>query len=439
MVTTEYGALQHEPDPNVGWQRKTALFLSSQSLSLFGSMLVQYAIIWYVTLSTQSGVILTISTVVGFLPQIVISLFAGVWADRYPRKLLIIASDLLTAVSTLVLAGFFLAGYRELWLIFLVSGIRSVGAGIQPPAVNALLPQIVPQDRLMKVNSINGTIQPFIMIAAPLLSGALLSISRLEAIFFIDVVTAALAVSLMLVLKVPTHQKAVAGQKTGYLDDFRAGIVYVRQNRTIMTLFVFFALVFFLVAPVAFLTPLMVTRSFGDEVWRLTANEISFFVGSILGGFIMTAWGGFKNHFRTIGLSCILFAVLLIGLGISQVFLIYLIFMFLIGVPMPFFNASTTTLLQEMVEPDFQGRVFGVQMLIASAILPLGMLVFGPLADILSIEFLLILSGGLMAIPGVWIFFNRQPVKLHSADVPAGLPAGLPAGVPADYELQIGD
>ena len=290
------------------WKKKTALFLSSQGLSLFGSMLVQYAIIWHVTLTTQSGGILTLSTLAAFLPQIIISLFAGVWADRYPRKPLIIFADILTAVSTLILAVFFLLGYQELWLIFLVSAIRSVGAGIQTPAVNAFLPQIVPMDRLVKVNSINSTIQPFIMIAAPLVSGALLSLSRLEGIFFIDVLTAILAVSLLLVLKVSAHQKAAAEQTTGYLDDLKAGLVYINQNQAIKTLFIFFAFVFFLVAPVAFLSPLLVTRSFGDEVWRLTANEVTFFVGSILGGILMTAWGGFKNHFRTIGLACILWA-----------------------------------------------------------------------------------------------------------------------------------
>ena len=410
-----------------GWQKKTTLFLSSQSLSLFGSMLVQYAIIWYITISTQSGAILTVSTIAAFLPQIIISLFAGVWADRYPRKYLIIGADALTAVSTLILAGFFLFGYRELWLIFLVSGIRSVGAGIQLPAVNALLPQIVPSDRLMKVNSINGTIQPFIMIAAPVLSGAMLSFSRMEAIFFVDVVTAILAISLLLVLKVPAHQKAVSGIKTGYLDDLKAGLAYIGGNRAIKTLFIFFAFVFFLVVPVAFLSPLLVTRSFGDEVWRLTANEVTFFAGSILGGFVMTAWGGFKNHFRTIGLSCILWAVLLTGLGLSTNFVLYLVIMFLVGIPMPLFNVPTTTLLQEMVDPDMQGRVFGVMQLIMNTVMPVGMLVFGPLADVVAIETILVVASALMAVPGIWIFFNRQPVRPQ---------AGM---VMPDYEMQTGD
>jgi len=411
----DYKPLLAEKREAEGWQKKTALFLSSQSLSMFGSMLVQYAIIWHVTLTTKSGAILTISTLAGFLPQIVISLFAGVWADRYHRKFLIIAADVLTAMSTLILAVFFLLGYRELWLIFLVSGIRSVGVGIQAPAVNALLPQIVPAERLIKVNSLNGTIQPVIMIAAPILSGAMLSFYRLEAIFFVDVVTAILAVSLLLVLKVSAHQKAAGGQNTGYLDDLKAGLAYIRQDRTVKTLFVFFAFTFFLVVPVAFLSPLLVTRSFGDEVWKLTANEVTFFGGSILGGVIMTAWGGFKNRFRTIGLSCILWALLFTGLGSAKVFALYLVIMFLSGIPMPFFSASTVTLLQEIVQPDMQGRVFGVQQLIMSTVMPFGMLVFGPVADWISIEALLILSSALMAVPGAWIFFSKQPAERPSS------------------------
>jgi DHA3 family macrolide efflux protein-like MFS transporter len=391
-----------------GWKKKTTLFLTSQSLSLFGSMLVQYAIIWHITLVTQSGAILTIATVAGFLPQIVISLFAGVWADRYQRKFLIIGADLLTAASTLVLGIFILSGYDKLWLILLVSAIRSVGAGIQGPAVNALLPQIVPTQRLIKVNSINGTIQPFIMIVTPILSGAMMSFSRLEAIFLIDVVTALLAVGLLLTLQVPAHQKAASGRATGTLDDLKAGMAYIRQNQTIKTLLIFFASVFF-----------MVTRSFGNEVWRLTANEVTFFLGSILGGFIMITWGGFKNRFRTIGLACILWAVLFVGLGLAQEFAVYLVFMTLAGIPMPFFGASTTTMLQEVVEPDVQGRVFGVQGLIMNTAMPVGMLVFGPLADRVSIESLLVISSALMAIPGLWIFFHRQIAPVQAGTLSA--------------------
>jgi MFS transporter, DHA3 family, macrolide efflux protein len=393
------------------WQRKAALFLSSQGLSLFGSMLVQYAIIWHLTLTTESGAILTIATLASFLPQIGISLFAGVWADRYPRKWLIIGADTLTATSTLLLAVLFLLGHRQLWLLFTLAAIRSVGGGIQGPAVNALVPQIVPTDKLMKVNSINNTLQPIIMIAAPMAAGALLAYARLEHIFFIDVITAALAVGLLLVLRTPPQPRAETAS-TGYIDELRAGLSYIRHSRSIMTLFVFFTFTFFLLTPVIFLTPLLVARTYGEEVWRLTANEITFFGGSILGGIIMTAWGGFKNRFHTIGLSCILWAGLFTGLGLANNFYVYLAFMTLSGIPMPFWNASATTLLQELVPGEMQGRVFGVQGLLTSVIMPLGMLVFGPLADIVRVEVLLVVASALMALPGVWLYFAGRTLHL---------------------------
>jgi len=396
------------PAPLPNWKQKTAIFLSSQTLSLFGSSLVQYAIIWYITLETKSGVTLTISTLAAFLPQILISLFAGVWADRYNRKFLIIFADLLTATSTLVLAILFLLGYGELWLLYLVSAIRSIGAGIQHPAVGALLPQIVPQEKLLKVNGINSTLQPILFIISPIAAGAMLTLYRLETIFFVDVVTAALAVVLLTFLSVPAHDKAARPQDSGYLDDFVAGVRYIHHHKILRALFAFMAAVSLLVAPAAFLTPLLVARTFGEEVWRLTANEVTFFVGMVLGGMLMTAWGGFQNRFRTIGTACVLLGLLFAGLGLASNFYLYLAIMFLCGIPLPMFNVPAVTLLQEIVEPDMLGRVFGVNQIINAAAMPAGMLIFGPLAEVVSIELLLVISGVLMALPGIWLYFNRH-------------------------------
>lgn len=404
------------------WKKKAAVFLASQNFSMFGSMLVQYAILWHITLTTQSGSILTISTVCAYLPQIVISLFAGVWADRYDRKRLIIAADLLTAVSTLILAILFLLGYGELWLLFVVSAIRSVGGGIQAPAVSALLPQIVPSERLLKVNSINGTIQPFMMIVSPIAAGGLMAWASVEGIFFVDVITAAIAVGLLLGLKVAPHARAAAADaqpKVGYLDDLKAGVRYIGRHRAIKILIIFNVFVLLLVGPAAFLTPLLVARSYGEEVWRLTANEVAFFGGMILGGLLMTAWGGFKNHFRTIGLGTMAIGLFFAGLGTAQVFPLYLAVMFLAGIPLPLLNVPTTTLLQEMVEPEFQGRVFSVMGMISSAAFPASLLIFGPLSDAVRIETLLIITGIGMMLPGAWIFLNKPHPRGEASLSPA--------------------
>lgn len=397
---------------NKEWQKNTILFLLSQTISLFGSSLVQYAILWHITLKTQSGVMMTIAIICGFLPMFFLSPFAGVWADRYNRKILIILSDSMIAFSTLILAILFLIGYDMLWLLFLISAIRALGSAIQLPAVGAFLPQLVPEDKLMKVNATNGSIQAIVMLVSPMLAGALLTIATIEIIFFIDVVTAAIAVLvLLLFLKVPVHAKAMEKQALSYFGDMRAGFTYIKNHQYVKQFFAFCAVFFFLASPSAFLTPLQVTRSFGQDVWRLTAVEIIFSVGMMAGGIIMASWGGFKNKIHTMTLASLVIGAGTFALGVISNFWIYLVFIGAIGIAMPMFNTPSTVLLQEKVEGDFLGRVFGVLGMISSTMMPLGMIIFGPLSDIIQIEWLLIGTGMLLFIQGFFLLGNKVLIE----------------------------
>lgn len=384
---------------NKSWRKNTLLFLTSQNISLFGSMLVQYAITWYITLETQSGVMMTISIICGFVPTFLISPFAGVWADRYNRKMLIILSDALIAIATLILAILFIMGYNSIWMLFAASAIRALGSGIQSPAIGSLLPQLVPEDKLTKVNGTNSSIQSLVTLVSPMLSGALLTMASIEVIFFIDVVTAAMAIFiLILFLQVPLHAKALEKQKISYFADMQVGVKYIKNHGFVKTIFVFCAFFYVLVSPLAFLTPLQVTRSFGDDVWRLSAIEITFSIGMMLGGIIIASWGGFKNKLHTMVLSNLAISVGTFALGIIPDFWVYILFMGLVGVAMPIFNTPFTVLLQQKVEQDFLGRVFGVLNMISSSIMPLAMLAYGPLADLIKIEWLLVGTGLLMLV-----------------------------------------
>ncbi|MFD1953053.1 MFS transporter [Paenibacillus thailandensis] len=394
------------------WKRDIILFLSSQTLSLFGSALVQYAIMWYITLNTQSGIMMTLYIICGFIPTFFLSPFAGVWADRYNRKKLIMLADAMIAVVTLILAITFLAGYEAIWLLFLIAAVRALGAGIQTPAVGAILPQIVPQDKLTKVNGINGSLQAITMFVAPIVSAAILSIASIEIIFFIDVVTAAIAIfTLLIFLKIPLHEKAADAQTTGYLDDFKQGLAYIGRHAFLKTFFIFFAFFFVLMAPAAFLTPLQVTRTFGDDVWQLTAIEIAFSIGMMAGGGIIAAWGGFKNKVHTMTFASLIMGVCTFALGIVPVFWIYLAVMAVFGVAMPIFNTPTTVMLQEKVDGNYMGRIFGVFGMISTSMMPLGMLIFGPLADAVDIEWLLIGTGLLLIVLSVFFISNKRLVE----------------------------
>ena len=388
------------------WKGQTARFLFAQTVSLFGSSLVQYAIVWHITLSTSSGRMLTVSTLCGFLPQILISLFAGVWIDRYDRKKLIMLSDSLIAASTLALALAFLSGHRDVRLLFAALAVRSAGAGVQTPAVNAILPQIVPREQLMRVNGVNSTLSSLMMFLSPAASGAVLSVAPLEATLLIDVVTAAVGVGITSTVRVRPLEERPEGRPSG-LRELREGFGYLRQNPFVRRLLLFQLAVLFLISPSAFLTPLMVSRTFGPQVWRLTASEMTYSLGMVLGGLAVAARN--RGRLGTTLAAAGAYAALMIGLGLAPRFPVYLCCNALIGVTSPCYNAPITVSIQERVEPAMQGRVFSFMQIATSCALPLGMAFFGPLADYVRVQGILIAAGlAVLAVTALAAFSRRR-------------------------------
>ena len=405
------------------WKRNVAFYLSSQIISLFGSMLVQCVMAWYITLETQSGLMLTIAILCGFLPTFLISPFAGVWADRLDRKKLMIYADALVAVSTLGLAAAFLLGYRDVWLIFAVMAVRGLGQGIQLPAVNAFIPQLVPQDRLMRVNSISSAAQSAMMLLSPALATGLLAFVPLGAIFLVDVVT---AIAAIVILAFFVHAEAEKRQTArqagaGYFHDLRLGLNYIARHRVVAALFLFNGAMTIMAAPIAMLSPLHVTRLFGADAWRLAAVDIGFSAGMLLGGLALMSWGGFKNRHSTITLGAYIFAVSTVIFGFLNSFWPFIAFMVVVGTAMPMFSTPFVTLLQEIVEPDYLGRVFSFSTMMGSLAMPAGLLVFGPLADVVGLGILFILTGAVQVVLSILFTLNKpiraagQPLRTESA------------------------
>jgi DHA3 family macrolide efflux protein-like MFS transporter len=383
---------EQTPTDRSRWRRDTTLFLSGQMVSLFGSMLVQYAVMWYLTLTTKDGAVLALSTVFGFLPQAIVSIFGGVWADRHNRKLLIIGADAAIALATLALAVLMFAGNRDLWLIYAALAVRSVGAGIQTPAVGALVPQIVPTDRLLAINGLTQTIQAGMMLVGPPVAALLYATLPLAAILAVDVVTAAIGIGLLALVPVSRIVRTDA-EPAGYFTDLAAGFRYVISHPLIRWLLGLYAVVMVLAAAPSFLTPLMVARTFGEEVWKLTVLELSFSIGMMLAGSTIGVWGKRFNRMTLIIGASIGFGALSIGMGLSTNLWVFFGFMFLTGVAVPAFSTPSMTVLQETVEPDRQGRVFGFFGIVSATAMPVGMAVFGPLSNVRSVEFVLIASG----------------------------------------------
>ena len=384
------------------------LFLISQCITLFGSTLVQMAILWYVTIQTTSGVWVAAFTVCSYLPQFLISFVAGVWADRHSRKKLIIGADSLIALVTflMVLAIPHITDKPVLLGGLLVmSVIRSFGAGIQTPAVNAVIPQLVPEDQIMRFNGMNATMQSVVQFAAPAAAGALLTINTLRSTLIIDIATAIVGIGLLTAVMIP--KQAIQSKGTSVWKDMKTGIQYTLSDQLIGNVLTVYGLFIFLCVPAGFLSQLFVSRVYGETYWHLTAVELTGFIGMVAGGLLMSTWGGFKSRRTTMTVGLTAFGSLAISMGLSKQFALYLTLMILYGVAITMVQTATTTLIQEKAEVSMQGRVFGLLGAMYSGFLPVGMAVFGPMADVIPIQWIMIGSGIALIALSIFVGLNK--------------------------------
>lgn len=391
----------------INWKKNTALFLISQTFSLFGTMIVQYAIMWHIVLKTQSGTMMTIYILVGVLPTFFTSLFGGVWADRYNKKHLINIADGSIAVASLAIAISLSAGMDSIVMLMIAACVRALGQGVQQPAVTSLIPFIVPEDKLLRINGINGSIQSGIFLLSPMVSASLMALAPLETLFFIDVITAAIAIGILYFLvKVPQVNRTDENSETSHFKDLINGLRYIKSQKYLLYLITLFALFTVFMSPLSILTPLQVTRNFGMDLWRLSAIEIVFSGGCILGGMLIGLWC-FRNKIYAIGFASVVIGIMTILFGVWTNFIPYLVCMAIAGLTVPYFNAPSMTLMQEKVAPDYLGRVMSVFTMLGSIAMPFGMLFFGPLADMININYILIGTGVVMLFMGTLYFFSE--------------------------------
>lgn len=391
------------------WKRRTALFFISQGVTLFGSSIVQFAIVWYVTLTTASGAWVAALTVCSFLPQTLISFVSGAWADRHSKKMLIILSDAAIAVSTLALFLLIPAIKNEtavLSALLIASVIRSVGAGIQMPAVGAMTPVLVPEEHLMRANGVNATLQSVIQFASPAAAGAILSLGSLRMSLLVDIATAVVGIGLLSCLALPKYT-ALVGEAPSVFSDVKSGLRYARSSSFLLKLLLLYGAFILLSVPGGFLAALLVARVYGGTYLNLTIVELVGFAGMAAGGLLLGVWGGFRSRTATLLTGITACGLLTVGLGLSQNFILYLGIMLFLGVAITMAQTAVTTLVQERAEASMQGRVFGLTGAMYSGFLLLGMSVFGPLADRVSLPLLMVLTGGALALVALLFLLNK--------------------------------
>lgn len=388
------------------WQKSFFTIYIGQAFSLLSSSAVQFSIIWWITVQTGSAVALTIASVVGLLPQAIIGPFAGVFIDRYNRKTIMILADSAVALSSLVLGISFFFSTPSLIFIYVILFLRALGETFHKPAMQAAIPQLVPESELTKAGGVGQMIQSTCSMVGPMLGAFLMSITTLQYAMFVDIIGASLAVLTLSTVKLTNH-KVNSKSKLTVIEDMKLGLKAIKTNKALVRVSIPVLLSTIVFVPLGTLLPLMVKVYFNGTAWHNGVVQTLFSSGMLISAMIISVTGGLKKQFLMISMGILSLGIcsLIGGLLPSNAFFIFCIVVFIMGTTGMMTNIPFTAYVQRTTPQENLGKVLSLITSVMSFAAPVGMFIAGPISDIIGISNWMILAGTLMLIVGTLCYF----------------------------------
>ena len=391
------------------WKLKFYTIWAGQAVSLITSAILQMAIIFYLTEKTGSAMVLSMASLVGFIPYAVFGPAIGVLVDRHDRKKIMIGADLIIAAAGAVLA--IVALYMELpiWMVMVVLFIRSIGTAFHTPALNAVTPLLVPEEQLTKCAGYSQSLQSISYIVSPAVAALLYSVWELNAIIAIDVLGAVIASITVAIVRIPKLGDQVQSLKPNFIKEMKDGIVVLKQNKGLFALLLLGTLYTFVYMPINALYPLFSMEYFNGTPMHISITEIAFASGMLAGGLILGRLGSYEKRVLLITGSFFMMgaSLAIAGLLPSNGFVMFVVCCAIMGLSVPFYSGVQTALFQEKIKPEYLGRIFSLTGSIMSFAMPLGLILSGFLADRIGVNHWFLLSG--ILIIGVAIVCPMMP------------------------------
>jgi DHA3 family macrolide efflux protein-like MFS transporter len=381
--------------------RQYMSFWGGQMFSLLGSMVVHFVIMWYLTETTESEIVLSLASFFFLLPMVVVFPIAGVFSDRLDRKKLILTVDSLQAVVTVGLILLFMVGITNVWLIFLLIALRGVFQAFHMPTVSAIVPTMVPKEKLSRVNGVNFLASGIIQLIGPALAGTLLLFISVEQALWTDVITFFIALVPLLLISIPKVKIEKEQKKESFTEEFKDGIKTLRAIPGVLALLFMAMLLNFLIQPVSVLLPLFVYSNHGGNQLEYAFVSMGIQAGIICGALFTTYKKQWKHKIPTTMYSLLIFMIgyALIGFTPYRAFIFVFIVNFAMGFVLPIVNTIYQTIMQTVIPHEKFGRINSIDSMLSMLITPIGALLVGPLAAFMGITNLFILSaisGGLV-------------------------------------------
>ena len=397
------------------WKKKFIIIWSGQLFSILSSSIAQFAIVLWISLETGSAEVLSLATIAALLPQVVLGPFAGVFVDRWSRKWTMILADSFVALCSAVIALLFYLDVIEIWQIYLLLMLRSIGSAFHAPAMKSSIPLLAPEKELTRIASINQTIQALCNICGPVLGAALIVSTNMSVVMLLDVVGAAIACTSLLFVFIPNPEKTETETTNNVLRDMKDGFIAIRSNRGLKWVMVTEILITFFIMPVVALIPLMTLKNFSGTAYQVSLIELLFGSGALVGGILLGIWNPRVRKVVMINLSYVIVGVsiFITGLLPPSAFIIYAIMAIVQGISMPFYSGPFTALLQTQIEISFLGRVFSLFDSISLLPSILGLLATGFIADAIGIANVFVICGIAIVMTGLLAFFIPSIMNLE--------------------------
>ncbi len=403
---------------------------AGQAISLIGSSLVRFALIWWLTKETNSPAVLAMASLVTIAPPVFLSPIIGTLVDRWNRRHVLIVADGAIALTTLVLALFFALDVVEVWIIFVMIFIRALGTAFHGPAMMVSTTLMVPKEHYARIAGLNQALFGAIGIVAPPLGALLLDILPMQGILAIDVVTALLAIVPLFFIAIPQPERSQgADAKPSVMDDLKEGLRYILAWPGLMMLIGVYAMVHLFLRPSTALMPLLVTDHFDGGAGYLASFESAIGIGLVVGGLALGAWGGFKRRIVTAMLALAVMGggFLIVGLAPATAFPLAVVGMFVIGVSITLVSSLRVAILQATVPPEMQGRVITVALHSTALTDPIGLAIAAPLTEALGVQIWYVLCGIITIVVAIGSFFVQPIMHLEDRGDPASEPVQVPA------------
>lgn len=398
---------------NNNWKRTFTIIWSGQFFSILTSSLVNFAIIIWLSLQTGSAEILAFAAIAGMLPQTVIGPFTGALIDRWNRKKIMMLADTFIAFCTLILALLFWFDKAELWHIFALLALRSVGSSFHMPAMQASVPLLAPSDQLTRIAGINQIIASVSQIAGPALGAMMITIWDIEYVLIFDVAGALIAVSSLFFVNIPNPEKTENSERH-FLKEMKEGAMVVLRNKGLSLVFLYSIIILFFIIPISVLFPLMTLDYFNGTEFQAGVIEAVWSVGALAGGAIMGVKVYNVNRVGLINWTYILLGMAFMGSGILSPngYIWFAILTCISGIAGAVYNSAFTGLVQNKIDPAALGRVFSTFYAVALIPSMIGLIGIGFIADTIGLNTSFIISGLVIILTGVIAFFTKPAMKL---------------------------